>query len=320
MQQFRNILVGVDLTRGRPSSVSDLSPVAQEAIQSGIWLARTNAAKLTFFSAYEPAGTIWSMLGEEERSGTARAAEEAASRVLSELVGQAKQEGVGATAKLAQGTAWVQIIRQALRDRHDLVVVGTRDLKGLRRVLLGSTSLKLVHECPCAVWVTKPRTEARPRSILVASDLGPVSEEALRVVVSLARLTGAQVHLLHVVDYPLDRLWSTGLPDAKTAEYHRQVRAAAEKVLHGQLQRADPGSLNPPVQVHLLDGVGLPDLGVLQFIEDHRVDLLALGTMSRSGLAGSIMGHTAERLLPEVHCSVLAVKAPDFQGPVTLEP
>ena len=32
------------------------------------------------------------------------------------------------------------------------------------------------------------------------------------------------------------------------------------------------------------------------------------------------MGHTAERLLPEVHCSVLAVKPPDFRSPVTLEP
>jgi nucleotide-binding universal stress UspA family protein len=78
MQKFRNILVGVDLTRGRPSSASDLSPVAQEAIRSGIWLARKNGAGLTFVSAYEPAGTIWSMLEEEERSGTARAAEEAA--------------------------------------------------------------------------------------------------------------------------------------------------------------------------------------------------------------------------------------------------
>jgi universal stress protein E len=320
MQRFRNILAGVDLTHGRPSSASDLSPVAQEAIRSSIWLARSNAAKLTFFSAYEPAGTIWSMLGEEEQSRTARAAEEAASRVLSELVGQAKQEGVEAAAKVAQGTAWVQIIRQVLRSHHDLVVVGTRDLKGLRRVLLGSTALKLLHECPCAVWVTKPGTEARPRSILVASDLGPVSQEALHVVVSLARLVGAQVHLLHVVDYPLDRLWSTGLPDAKTAEYHRQVRGAAEKALHEQLERADAGDLNPPVRVHLLDGVGLPDLGVLQFIQDHHVDLLALGTMSRSGLAGSIMGHTAERLLPEVHCSVLAVKPPDFRSPVTLEP
>src|SRR5689334_11739228 len=124
MQQFRNILVGVDLTRGRPQSASDLSPVAQESIGSGIWLARNNAAKLTFFSAYEPAGMVWSMLGEEERNRTARAAEEAASRVLSELVAQAKQEGVEATARVAQGTAWVQIIRQVLRDHHDLVVVG----------------------------------------------------------------------------------------------------------------------------------------------------------------------------------------------------
>jgi universal stress protein E len=47
-------------------------------------------------------------------------------------------------------------------------------------------------------------------------------------------------------------------------------------------------------------------------------DLLVMGTISRAGLAGVLIGSTAERLLDRVDCSILAVKPEDFVSPVTL--
>src|SRR5207302_8432285 len=35
------------------------------------------------------------------------------------------------------------------------------------------------------------------------------------------------------LEYPLDRMWSTGLPDAEAEPYHRRIRAQAEQELHG---------------------------------------------------------------------------------------
>ena len=42
-------------------------------------------------------------------------------------------------------------------------------------------------------------------------------------------------------------------------------------------------------------------------------------TIARTGIPGVIVGNTAERLLPQIPCSVLAVKPADFKSPITLE-
>lgn len=47
--------------------------------------------------------------------------------------------------------------------------------------------------------------------------------------------------------------------------------------------------------------------------------LVVMGTIGRSGIRGMITGNTAERLLPRLHCSLLAVKPDGFQCPVDPE-
>jgi len=43
-----------------------------------------------------------------------------------------------------------------------------------------------------------------------------------------------------------------------------------------------------------------------------------MGTVGRTGIPGLIMGNTAESILNNIGCSVLAVKPPGFVSPVTL--
>jgi nucleotide-binding universal stress UspA family protein len=44
-----------------------------------------------------------------------------------------------------------------------------------------------------------------------------------------------------------------------------------------------------------------------------------MGTVARTGISGFLMGNTAETILNQIDCSVLAIKPPDFQTPVTLQ-
>jgi hypothetical protein len=43
-----------------------------------------------------------------------------------------------------------------------------------------------------------------------------------------------------------------------------------------------------------------------------------MGTVARTGIAGLLIGNTAEAILEQVQCSVLAVKPPGFVSPVKL--
>jgi nucleotide-binding universal stress UspA family protein len=55
------------------------------------------------------------------------------------------------------------------------------------------------------------------------------------------------------------------------------------------------------------------------FASKLKVDLIVMGTVARTGIPGLIMGNTAETILSQISCSVLAVKPPNFITPVTLE-
>jgi nucleotide-binding universal stress UspA family protein len=44
-----------------------------------------------------------------------------------------------------------------------------------------------------------------------------------------------------------------------------------------------------------------------------------MGTVGRTGIRGLITGNTAERLLPQIPCSMLAVKPTGFESPITID-
>jgi universal stress protein E len=69
--------------------------------------------------------------------------------------------------------------------------------------------------------------------------------------------------------------------------------------------------------MHLLKGE--PEEVISEVAENLDVELVVMGTVSRSGLAGFLIGNTAERILQSLDCSVLAVKPQGFVSPVTLQ-
>lgn len=317
MQQFRNILVGVDLSHGDRICTSDLSETTQHAVERAIWLAGMVKAELTFFAAIEVSPQTEELLAEDLDPIT-RDVRAAADTVLSELVSRAKQAGIAACSGFELGKPWREIIRQVLRGKHDLAIVGTRQRGSLARAVFGSTAMKLLRACPCPVWVTKPGDEPEVTNILVASDFSEVAQQALETAVNAGQLTDARLHLLHSLEFEFEnRIWLSGVTEEKMEIYRAQARAAAERKLHEQLTLTDYRTLSHGVQVQVVDGPA-HDV-ILQTIEEEKVDLLVMGTAARSGFRGLVVGNTAERLLAEVPCSILAVKPADFECPITLD-
>ncbi|HVA48766.1 MAG TPA: universal stress protein [Pirellulales bacterium] len=317
MAPFQKVLVGVDLLQADGVGSSNFSPPVAEAIKHGLWLAETSAASVTFFAAVDlPEATIVSLGGDASRvTGQLR---KSGGRALDHLVHEAKARGLTADSRLVSGEGWVELTREVERGQYDVVIVGTRNVGAVERFLFGSTAMKLLHNCPCPVWITRPEPHPLPTSILVASDLSEVAENALRLGLALGALTGAKVNLLHAVDYPLDRLWSTGLLDTSAQIYHDKVKADGRQRLDEQLARVAGPNPSVKAELHIVEGLSIADTAVLDFIRVHHVDLLVMGTMARSGIPGVFIGNTAERLVTHVPCSLLAVKPADFTSPIGL--
>ncbi|EAW44719.1 hypothetical protein N9414_14358 [Nodularia spumigena CCY9414] len=58
--------------------------------------------------------------------------------------------------ELVSGEPAVEIIRLANIYKADLVVIGSRGLVGMKRIVLGSVSTQVVEQANCSVLVVKP--------------------------------------------------------------------------------------------------------------------------------------------------------------------
>ncbi|HUY90606.1 MAG TPA: universal stress protein [Pirellulales bacterium] len=316
MPDVKRILVGVDLLQAVQSGETRFSAPLEQAIKQAIWLGGKARAELTFFAAVELSAAEIQPLGDDP-ADIERRIEALGQSVLQELVDRAAKDGVAAKSQLTTGKGWVEITREVVRGGHDLAIVGTRGMGAIGRMLFGSTAMKLLQNCPCPVWVTRPDARPAPTNLLVASDFSEVSDSALRLAMRLAALAGANVHLLHVFNSPFARLSDAGLIEANLEEtYHARDLKHAQRRLEEQLQRVSGGQPHARVKQEVVQGVGSPDAYILEFIKAHEIDLLVMGTMARGGIPGVFIGNTAERLVHQAGCSLLAVKPADFKCPI----
>jgi universal stress protein E len=317
MQRFRKILVGVDLSSADHLAEVELTPPSREALRRAIWLAAHTRGELTIFSALDVSAHARTVLQEELQHAPGDLEREAY-EILERFVEQAKSEGVEARQKLAFGTPWQEICRQVLAEKHDLVLVGTRDLGQISRILFGSTGMKLLRNCPCPVWVTRPDPNWDDLNILVPSDFSDVSLEALRIAVNGGQLVDTRLHLLHALEGQIGPpAWFGRVQRQIVEDYIASQRAEAEQRLHEQLALTDYRTLQHGVQVHVVEGP--PDEAILKAIDDFQIDLVVMGTAARSGLSSLMLGNTAERLISHLKCSVIAVKPLEFVCPVAPE-
>ena len=97
-------------------------------------------------------------------------------------------------------------------------------------------------------------------------------------------------------------------------ERKQAYRDEANKHIETQIAAAN---LPRPAKTHYV--IEPPEEAIMNCIEQHDIDLVVMGTVGRAGISGFITGNTAERLLPRIPCSLLAVKPPGFVSPVSAE-
>ncbi|MFO0917046.1 MAG: universal stress protein [Planctomycetaceae bacterium] len=307
MQRLQNILIAVDLCHGDRFSDGELSEAAAAAVRQGLEIAATAQAAVTFCYVLEISEQALELIRADEKNRFATV-EDFAQQELKKLEVKAEVQGIKATSVLRTGSSWDELIQQIKVGKHDLVVVGTRDRSAAARTFFGSTAQRLMRTSPCPVWIVKPHEVREIREILVATDLTDACQEALHSGVSIARWLNAKLFVLHTLEYPFEAYMQTaGISDEEFVGYRKQLRQDAEARLNAQIQKTDHRTLPFGLKADILEGS--PDDVLPKYIDQNEVDLLILGSHGRTGFSRMVLGNTAERILPYVHASVLAIRS-----------
>lgn len=145
--------------------------------------------------------------------------------------------------------------------------------------------------------------------ILVPLDGSPPSEAGLKVAIDMARLTGGQIRLLHVID-PMPFAYSAEGYGAMATDVLALMRESGEKLLQAARQRVAAEGV--AVDTVLLDGYGgrLCDR-VGEQVQDWKAELIVIGTHGRRGVPRMLLGSDAEQVLRTAAVPVLLVRAPE---------
>ena len=295
------------------------------ALQKAVNLAKTNQALLTVVEVLEELPNETQSLTETGYiKDFEKIAVQESNERLENLIAPIKQQGVQVTRKVLQGTPFLEIIREVLRNKHDLVMVSPRKKAKLKGILFGSRTMHLMRKCPCPVWAIKPAKKKKYTRILAAVDSSPFNDERnaldikiMELATSLAELEGSELHVVHCWAYPHEDILRRrlGLPSSKIPKFVREERKAHKMRLDQLMETFDLNAF--PHKVHLLKGD--PASLIVDQARKKRIELVVMGTVCRTGLAGFFIGNTAEKVLQEVDCSALAVKPEGFVTPVRLE-
>lgn len=143
---------------------------------------------------------------------------------------------------------------------------------------------------------------ANYQQIVCATDFSASSTAAIQHAGRLAQQMGATLHLLHVVQDPLQQPWAAEAYVMNLGDLTAEWQQHAEK----ELARIASGlSAKTEVAVRL----GRPITEILQYVDDVHADLLVAGTHGHGAIAHLILGSVAERLVRQSKCPVLTVRA-----------
>jgi nucleotide-binding universal stress UspA family protein len=125
--------------------------------------------------------------------------------------------------------------------------------------------------------------------------------------VELSRSYAAKIYLVHVVDAH----WAGPVASAEfPGMVENQIEANKESAREAMEQmRAELGDVEVEIQVL----VGAPHVEIVRFARSEEIDLVAVATHGRTGLAHALIGSVAEKVVQMAPCPVLTIKHPEHE-------
>lgn len=241
--------------------------------------------------------------------------------------------GGNVAVKVVVGNSHLEALREIVHSDCDLVVARAEPAPGETRLFQGD-AMRLLRKCPCPVWLEREPPGNSIERVLVAVDVNAAYEpeqlqanrqlnrRLLELGLTQAIANGAELHLVHAWRNIGDSLVNTvltSMPDVDIAHYNAECRDAHRRALDDLIREtgasgsADALAFLPP-RLHLVEGN--PAVEIPALARRQQVDLVVMGTLARRGVAGFLMGNTAESIIDRLECSLLALKPDDFASPV----
>ena len=305
VRQFRSILVPLDG-----------SPFAEQAVPLALAIGRAARSKVRLALVHQVPATPLSVEAARFYTSMELAVRKSERDYLRRLATQSrKPRGPQVVSALLSGPVDTTLTHYVRDSGADLVVMSTHGRGPLHRAWLGSVADHLIRNLEVPVLLVRPQegesVAAGPPSIkqvMVPLDGSRLAEAALVPAASLARLLGAEVMLLQVVEpliadttplgpHSLGYDYDADFTALRRSEAHDYLKGLAERLGQEGVRANAAAVLGPTVAGTILD-----------MARREGVDLMAVATRGHGGIRRLAFGSTADKLVRAAEVPVLVIR------------
>jgi nucleotide-binding universal stress UspA family protein len=274
---MKRILVPVDFSEEAKCAVKVAADIANK-VDSEIYL---------LHMVDLPEGIIDAQSGTDNSSPAAILYMQKIHERFDEIKNSPELEGLKVHEKVHFQKTFDGVIEESKKDNIDLIVMGSSGASGIKEMIVGSNTEKVVRHSDIPVLVVKKNTgDLNIKHIVFASDFSDDSKNRFKDVINFAKLFDANLHLLYV----------------NTPHNFNTTKSINEKISNF----VDDFELDK-FDINIYNDVSV-EKGILNFANDIDADLIALNTHGRSGLSQLFNGSIGQELANHALKPVLTFK------------
>ena len=215
-------------------------------------------------------------------------------QLLKELAGNSKKQFLKLKEKYEQGNVKVKsitkfgltyrvIIDYIKQNKIDLVLMGTHGASGLRELLIGSNTEKIVRNSPVPVITIKQYPKGGTiKNIVFPNALDQDQEDLTMKVKALQDFFKAQLHIVWI---------NTPASFTRDSTTLQRLEEFAKRFMFKKYT------------INIFNDLD-EESGIINFTHSINADLIAMGTRGRKGLAHILSGSVTEDVVNHVNCPI----------------
>lgn len=255
---------------------SDGSEVGRQALRLGKQLARAMASAVDILAVARTSPQ-----------------KETASEDIQTTADELRANDISVTIYHRPGFTGQELLEQADAIDYDLIVVGSRGRRGIRRLLAGSRACRILGGVTTSVLVVKGREREDIDDILVCSAAGPASNETVHFAARLAHALEASVTLLHVMSQVALEESAEGAD--LEAEAQELMERNAREGLHLEDMLGILQDEAVEAQVSVRHGLVVDE--ILSEAKNGHFDMLIIGAHTTQDITGLLSSNLSRRIM-----------------------
>lgn len=236
-------------------------------------------------------------------------------RWLDTYLSQVTDENISVSSEVRWHTPlYAEILKKITECHADMVVKTTHQHPVIDRLLFTPNDWQLLKSCPVPLLLVKATSRPSYKNIMAAVDLNHTEDQLINldeVILDTTAIMAENFHAIAHVTHAYDPMGYELCPTSGTAFLGFDLTSSDYQIYQDQLHLQHEQAFNQLVghygfaenNIHYVNGIATYQL--VDTVKDENIDLLIMGVRLHSGFVST----TAEKILDEVSCDILAIKA-----------